>query len=134
MKPNYRAFFTLTRESFDSDLAPKGILQPAEVLGVAKRFEYVIRLGALALVTGDMGRRKSTTLRRAASRSHPLSRAVLTKLIRKQILEVTQDRKKRPVLIFDAVSCLRLQVLAEFRTITQFQGGSKPILPFILAG
>ncbi|CAO0819905.1 hypothetical protein DFAR_1190003 [Desulfarculales bacterium] len=30
-------------------------MQTAEVLGVAKRFEYAIRLGALALVPGDMG-------------------------------------------------------------------------------
>ncbi|CAO0820955.1 hypothetical protein DFAR_2030010 [Desulfarculales bacterium] len=42
MKPNYRAFFALTRESFGSDLEPKEIMQTAEVLGVAKRFEYAI--------------------------------------------------------------------------------------------
>ncbi|CAO0824317.1 hypothetical protein DFAR_570030 [Desulfarculales bacterium] len=37
----------------------------------AKRFEYAIRLGALALVTGDVGSGKSTSLRWAASRLHP---------------------------------------------------------------
>ncbi|CAO0822805.1 hypothetical protein DFAR_320007 [Desulfarculales bacterium] len=63
MKPNYRAFFALTREPFGSSLAPKGIMQTAEVLDVAKRFEYAICLGALALVTGDMGSGKSTALR-----------------------------------------------------------------------
>ncbi|CAO0820623.1 hypothetical protein DFAR_1760004 [Desulfarculales bacterium] len=51
MKPNYRTFFALTRESFDSDLAPEEIMQTAEVLGVAKCFEYAIRLGLLALIT-----------------------------------------------------------------------------------
>ncbi|CAO0822882.1 hypothetical protein DFAR_3360009 [Desulfarculales bacterium] len=62
------------------------------------------------------------------------SKAVLTKLIRKQVLEIAQDRKKKPVLIIDEASLLRLQVLAELHIITQFQGDSKPILPTILAG
>ncbi|CAO0821121.1 hypothetical protein DFAR_2120010 [Desulfarculales bacterium] len=38
------------------------------------------------------------------------SRAVLTKLIRKQVLEIAQDRKKKPVLIIDEASILRLQI------------------------
>ncbi|CAO0822171.1 hypothetical protein DFAR_2870022 [Desulfarculales bacterium] len=42
---------------------PKIIMQTAEVLAVAKRSEYAIRLGALALVTGDVGSGKSTALR-----------------------------------------------------------------------
>ncbi|CAO0822906.1 AAA family ATPase [Desulfarculales bacterium] len=70
MQPDYRAFFVPTREPFDSGLAPKEIMQTAEVLGVAKRFEHAIRLGALALVTRDVGSGKSTALRRAASRLH----------------------------------------------------------------
>ncbi|CAO0819659.1 hypothetical protein DFAR_1050018 [Desulfarculales bacterium] len=56
-------FFRPPREPFGSDLALKEIMQTAEVLGVAKRFEYAIRLGALALVTGDVGSGKSTALR-----------------------------------------------------------------------
>ncbi|CAO0821196.1 hypothetical protein DFAR_2210004 [Desulfarculales bacterium] len=70
MKPNYRALFALTREPFDSDLAPKKIMQTAEPLGVAKCFEYAIRLGAPALVTGDVGSGKSTALCWAANRLH----------------------------------------------------------------
>ncbi|CAO0820756.1 hypothetical protein DFAR_1860040 [Desulfarculales bacterium] len=54
MKPNYRAFFALTRKPFNSALTLKKIMQTAEVLGVAKRFGYAIRLGALALVTGNV--------------------------------------------------------------------------------
>ncbi|CAO0824797.1 hypothetical protein DFAR_920019 [Desulfarculales bacterium] len=89
---------------------------------MAKRFEYAIRLGTLALVTGDVGSGEATALRWATSRPHPseyqiiwitasrgsilklyrqfcvalevdtanFSRAVLTKLIRKQVLEVAQ--------------------------------------------
>ncbi|CAO0821792.1 hypothetical protein DFAR_2650011 [Desulfarculales bacterium] len=62
------------------------------------------------------------------------SKAVLTKLIRKQVLEIAQDRKKESVLIVYEASFLRLQILAALHTITQFQGDSKPILPIILAG
>ncbi|CAO0820755.1 hypothetical protein DFAR_1860039 [Desulfarculales bacterium] len=62
------------------------------------------------------------------------SRAVLTKLIKKQVLEIAQDRKKRPVLITNEASLLRFQILAELHTITQFQGNSKSIRPIILAG
>ncbi|CAO0824728.1 hypothetical protein DFAR_850026 [Desulfarculales bacterium] len=38
---------------------------------MAKRFEYTIRLGALTLVTGDVGRGKATALHWTASRRHP---------------------------------------------------------------
>ncbi|CAO0820219.1 hypothetical protein DFAR_1450007 [Desulfarculales bacterium] len=62
------------------------------------------------------------------------SRAVLTRFIRKQVLEVAQNRKKKPVLIIGEASFLRLQVLAELHTVTQLQGDSKPILLIILAG
>ncbi|CAO0822522.1 hypothetical protein DFAR_3150002 [Desulfarculales bacterium] len=62
------------------------------------------------------------------------SRAVLTKLIRKQVLKIAQDRKNKPVLIIDKASIRRLQILAELHTTTQFQGDSKPILPIILTG
>ena len=166
MKTNYRAFFALTREPFGADLTPKEIMATEDVLGVAKRFEYAVGLGALAMVTGDVGSGKSTALRWAASRLHPaehqiiwvtasqgsilelyrqicaeleidtasFSRAILTRMIRKQVLEIVQERKKKPVLIIDEASLLRLPVLAELHTITQFQGDSRPIFPIILAG
>ena len=62
------------------------------------------------------------------------SRAVLTRIIRRQILELTQARKLKVVLVIDEASLLRLDVFAELHTIAQFDGDSKPILPIILAG
>ncbi|CAO0821649.1 hypothetical protein DFAR_2520001 [Desulfarculales bacterium] len=62
------------------------------------------------------------------------SRAVLTKLIRKQVLEIAQNARSNPSLSSDQASTLRLQALAELHTITQFYGDSKPILPIILVG
>jgi type II secretory pathway predicted ATPase ExeA len=44
---------------------------------VKDRFDYAIRLGAIALVTGEIGSGKSTALRYAAARLHPSEYKVL---------------------------------------------------------
>jgi len=166
MKPLYRTFFGFTREPFTAELNPDQILQTAEVIAVAQRFDYAVNLGAIALVTGEVGSGKSTALRWALSRLHPseyhpvwitassgsilelyrllsyelemdtatYSRSTLLKFIRRQILELTQARKQKPVLIIDEASLLRLEVFAELHTLTQFEGDSKPLLPIIFAG
>jgi putative transposase len=101
-------------------------LQTPEVLAVADRFDYALRLGAMALVTGEVGSGKSTALRWATSRLHPSeyivlwvtasagsileiyrqlcselevhtgssSRAVMIRIIRRQIAEIVTARKK----------------------------------------
>jgi len=62
------------------------------------------------------------------------SRAVLTRLIRRQIRELVHGKKQRPVVIIDEASLLRMDVFTELHTIMQFEGDSKPWLPIILAG
>jgi Tfp pilus assembly pilus retraction ATPase PilT len=47
--------------------------QTPEVLAVADRFDYAVRLGGMALVTGDVGSGKSTALRWATP-AVPVSR------------------------------------------------------------
>jgi general secretion pathway protein A len=166
MKPAYRSLFGLTREPFSSEITVEEILTTPDVIAVNDRFEYAVRLGAMALVTGDVGSGKSTALRFAMSRLHPSeyrplwitatsgsilelyrqlcselevdiassSRAVLTRIIRRQILELTTTRKQKVILIIDEASLLRLEVFIELHTITQFEADSKPLLPIILAG
>jgi general secretion pathway protein A len=166
MKATYCTFFGLSREPFGTELSPQEILQTPEVLAVADRFDYALRLGAMALVTGEVGSGKSTALRWATSRLHPSeyvvfwvtasagsileiyrqlcselevhtgssSRAVMIRIIRRQIAEIVTARKQKPVLIIDEASLLRLDVFAELHTLTQFKGDSKPLLPIILAG
>jgi general secretion pathway protein A len=166
MKPAYRSFFGLTREPFSSEITVEEILQTPDVLAVSDRFDYALRLGAMALVTGEVGSGKSTALRFAMGRLHPSeyralwitatsgsilelyrqlcsalevdtsssSRAVLTRIIRQQITEITAARKQKLVLIIDEASLLRLEVFVELHTITQFEADSKPLLPIILAG
>jgi type II secretory pathway predicted ATPase ExeA len=62
------------------------------------------------------------------------SRAALTRIIRKGILDLFLGKKQRAVLIVDEASLLRLDVFAELHTLSQFDADSKPILPVILAG
>jgi general secretion pathway protein A len=166
MKPSYLHFFGFTHEPFGADLRVDQILQTPKVLAVSDRFDYTVRLGAIGLVTGEVGSGKSTALRFALSRLHPseyrplwitassgsilecyrqlsselevdtnsFSRAALLRIIRRQILELACNRKQKPVLVIDEASLLRMEVLAELHTLTQFEGDSKPYLPMVLAG
>jgi len=163
---SYRPFFGFAKEPFSADLDLDEILETDDLIGVNQRMEYVTRIGAIALVTGEVGAGKSTALRWAAGKLHPSryrvlwitatsgsilelyrqllaeldintassSRAVLTRMIRQQIVNLALTKKQQPVLIIDEASLLRLDVFAELHTLTQFQGDSKPWLPIILAG
>ena len=163
---NYLAFFGLRRQPFTSDLDRNLILETPDLLAAADRLDYVIGLGAIGLITGEVGSGKSTALRWAVGRLHPSnhrvlwltatsgsilefyrqllaeldinttssSRAVLTRMIKSQIVDLARGKKILPVLIVDEASLLRLDVFAELHTITQFEGDSKPWLPIILAG
>ena len=71
MNINYRSFFGLNKEPFGSDLQTKEILETDELQAAAKRLDYAIRLGSIALVTGEIGSGKSTVLRYSAEKLHP---------------------------------------------------------------
>jgi type II secretory pathway predicted ATPase ExeA len=163
---SYHTFFGLQGQPFAADLSLEAILKTEDLLEVQQRVLYTIELGAIALVTGEVGAGKSTALRWVAGGLHPSkykplwvtatsgsilevyrqllaeldiqtassSRAILTGLIRTQILNLVQSKKQQPVLIIDEASLLRLDVFAELHTLTQFEGDSKPYLPIILAG
>jgi type II secretory pathway predicted ATPase ExeA len=62
------------------------------------------------------------------------SRAVMTKAIKQEILDLTLGKKMKVVLVIDEASLLRLEVFAELHTLTQFEQDSKPWLPVVLAG
>ncbi len=71
MNANYRTFFELEREPFASDIELDNILQTPALKGVQDRVQYALRLGAMALVTGEIGSGKSTALRYATGVLHP---------------------------------------------------------------
>lgn len=77
MSDAYRTFFGFRREPFSSDLALSDILRTPALQAVAERFDYAVRLGAMALVTGEVGSGKSTALRWAVSRLHPSEYRIL---------------------------------------------------------
>ena len=71
MNDSYRTFFGLTKEPFSAELGIKELLETPDLKAVKDRFDYAVRLGAAALVTGEIGSGKSTALRYAAGHLHP---------------------------------------------------------------
>jgi type II secretory pathway predicted ATPase ExeA len=166
MSPTYRSFFGLEKEPFGADLDLDDILKTDELNGVVRRFDYAVRIGAVAVVTGEIGSGKSTALRYAGARLHRAeykcfyvlatsgsimelyrqiaaemglvrssnSKAVMTNLIRSQIVNLALDKKIKAVLTIDEASLLRLEVLAELHTLCQYEKDSKHFLPVVLAG
>ena len=166
MKTNYRMFFELQREPFSSDIELDNILLTPSLKGVEERIHYAVGLGAIALVTGEIGSGKSTALRYVTGMLHPsqyrtlyitassgsilelyrqlldvlgmemggVSRAVMLRRIRQEILELVKGKKLKTILVIDEASLLRLEVFSELHTLTQFEKDSKPILPIVLAG
>ena len=74
---SYQMFFGLKRQPFVADLDRNHILETKDLLAAADRLEYAISLGAIALVTGEVGSGKSTALRWATGRLHPSQYRVL---------------------------------------------------------
>jgi general secretion pathway protein A len=71
MNESYRAFFGLQKEPFSANLKLGDILKTDELTAVKTRFDYALRLGGSALITGEIGSGKSTALRYASGQLHP---------------------------------------------------------------
>jgi len=66
-----RHFFAFTKEPFTSDIKVEDLYHTAALEGMKERFLYAVNLGAISVVTGDVGSGKSTALRYASSFLHP---------------------------------------------------------------
>ena len=71
MSTAYRHFFGMKKEPFPTDLKLEDVYLTADLDPVVERFQYAVRLRAIALITGEIGSGKSTALRYAASKLHP---------------------------------------------------------------
>lgn len=71
MNEHYRTFFGLAKEPFATDIDYTEILKTPELLNVKVRVDYVTRLGAVGIITGEVGSGKSTAVRYALSTLHP---------------------------------------------------------------
>lgn len=69
--PLYRSFFGFQREPFTNELESNDILSTPALEAFTERFDYVVRTGAIGLLTGEVGAGKSTALRFAQNRLHP---------------------------------------------------------------
>jgi general secretion pathway protein A len=66
-----RHFFGFTREPFSPDIKVDELYHTAALVGAKERFLYAVNLGAVSVITGDVGSGKSTALRYASSSLHP---------------------------------------------------------------
>lgn len=66
-----RHFFGFTKEPFSSDIRVDDLYRTVALEGTKERFLYAVNLGAISVITGDVGSGKSTVLRYASSSLHP---------------------------------------------------------------
>ncbi len=66
-----RHFFAFTSEPFSPEVRIDHLYHTAGLEGAKERFLYAVNLGAVSVITGDVGSGKSTVLRYAASMLHP---------------------------------------------------------------
>ncbi len=144
MNHNYSAFFGFNKAPFGTDIKASDILKTPQLIDVEDRFDYVIGLGAIGLITGEVGSGKSTALRYALAKLHPSeyrtlyitassgsimefyrqfvdaldihlssnSKAVMIKVIKKEIVDWVREKKIKTVLVIDEASLMRLDVFA----------------------
>ena len=71
MDDSYRQFFALQSEPFRADIKRGDIMVTPALSAVQDRVQYAVRLGAVALITGEIGSGKSTALRYVIGDFHP---------------------------------------------------------------
>lgn len=77
MSSSYYKLFELHREPFTADITHNEILVTPAIKGVEERIRYAVTLGAVAVITGEIGSGKSTALRYVAGRFHPSEYQIL---------------------------------------------------------
>lgn len=73
-----RHTFGLSKNPFCADLPRKDILVTPIITGTKERIDYAVQMGGIALITGDIGSGKSTTLRYLIGGLHPSEYQVMT--------------------------------------------------------
>ncbi|MBE0582508.1 MAG: ATP-binding protein, partial [Desulfofustis sp.] len=78
MQKNYRHCFGLQKEPFGADIPRQDILVTKTLTAVCDRIHYAVGLGAIALITGEIGSGKSTALRYVIGGFHPSEYRILS--------------------------------------------------------
>jgi len=156
IKAAYRTFFGFTKEPFGADLKIEELLITPALKGVKDRLEYAFRLGAMAVVTGEVGSGKSTALRFATSHLHPsewrllwvtASCGSILELYRQLCWSLEMETKSSSRAVMSRMiqgqvqkmvegkkQKVAMEVFLELHTLTQFEADSKPLLPIVFAG
>jgi general secretion pathway protein A len=71
MNTPYMPFFGFAKEPFTADIAVMDILETEQLAAAKNRFDYSLGLGAIYLVTGEIGSGKSTAIRYLVNGLHP---------------------------------------------------------------
>jgi type II secretory pathway predicted ATPase ExeA len=71
MMTRYRHFFGFQREPFPQDIKVEDLYPLPGLKAFSERFSYALDLGAINVMTGEVGTGKSTSLRYASSPLHP---------------------------------------------------------------
>lgn len=74
---NYKSFFGFTKEPFSHEIRTDELYHTVALPATTERFLYSIELGAISVITGEVGSGKSTSLRYGASKLHPSQYRVL---------------------------------------------------------
>ncbi|MBM4315547.1 MAG: AAA family ATPase, partial [Deltaproteobacteria bacterium] len=65
---SYKTFFGFQKEPFAQDVQLDDLYPLPGLQAVTERFLYALNLGAVSIITGDVGSGKSTALRHAAGK------------------------------------------------------------------
>jgi general secretion pathway protein A len=68
---SYKNFFAFQKEPFAQDIKVTDLFPLPSLNGVSERIKFAVELGAVTVLTGDVGAGKSTSLRYASSQMHP---------------------------------------------------------------
>lgn len=68
---NYKNYFAFSSEPFAQDIPTSKLYQTSGLKPTTDRCLFAINLGAVCVITGEVGAGKSTTLRYASSKLHP---------------------------------------------------------------
>jgi general secretion pathway protein A len=74
---NYKLFYGFEKEPFGTDINGDEILKTSQLNAAKNRFEYTVDLGAVYLLTGDIGSGKSTAVRYLLSGLHPSEHRII---------------------------------------------------------
>jgi len=77
MSGSYRQFFALQKEPFTSYIKRKEVMVTSALTGVEERVHYALRLGGVAVLTGEIGSGKSTGLRYVMGGLHPSEHRII---------------------------------------------------------